>query len=99
MFPPGGHQGRHQQLHQGGFTRPVGAQQADEAGGFEVQVQPFQGLFPAGVGHADVLNFEFHSVWFLSAWDVERITRQYGGSVERICDLCGDYYMNQSMVL
>ena len=60
--PLRGHQGRHQQFHQGGFARPVGAQQADETGGFQVQVQPLQGLLSAGIGHTDVLDFEFHIV-------------------------------------
>ena len=34
----GGQQGGHQQLHQGGLARPVRAQQADKAGGAQVQV-------------------------------------------------------------
>ena len=60
--PLSGHQSCYQQFHQGGLACPVGAQQADEAGGFQVQVQPLQGLLSAGIGHTDVLDLEFHMI-------------------------------------
>ena len=59
--PARGLQRRHQQLHERGFARPVGAQKADEAGAFQREVQALERLFPAGVGHAELLNVDLHN--------------------------------------
>ena len=85
-----GEQGGHQQLHQSGLARAVWPQQADEAGRPELQTQVLQGLFSAGVGHADVLNVDFHVIGILSAWDTERIPWLCGGELEIMCGLCGE---------
>lgn len=69
---------------------PFGPQQADEAGRPELQTQVLQGLFSAGVGHADVLNVDFHVIGILSAWDTERIPWLCGGELEIMCGLCGE---------
>ena len=56
------HEGGHQELHQGGFSGPVGAKQADEAWSFQIQIEILQRLFPAGVCHTNILNIDFHII-------------------------------------
>ena len=71
---PGGQQTRHQQLHQGGLARPVGAQQAHQAGAVQLQVHALEGPLAAGVGRWgrswSALAEKFACSGILSSWDL-----------------------------
>ena len=55
-----GQKRRHQQLHQSGFTRAVGPEQADQTGGAQVKAEIFQRLLSIGICLTDILNIDFH---------------------------------------
>ena len=86
----GGQEGGHQQLHQGGLARPVGAQKPHQAGAGQVQVQSLEGLFPAGIGHREILDLDLHgSTSFRLGFHV-RIPVQCGERLKKRCVLYED---------
>ena len=64
----GGQQARHQQLHQGGFARAVGAQQADQAGAVQGGAHPLEGLLAVGIGHVQFLQGNLHGSASFLVW-------------------------------